>query len=165
MNDLFIYIEQVELIAFFSGFPVIWILVKLIFERKSIGAILLNRLLPLVYGVLAILYMGMKMDAYRTNLFAGWIFGNYGHILLKCWAISAMFFLLSSQNKFFIRVVFYHSLVFYAILMKDLVMFFNHTLSADLISNEWKMHLLSIALTAILAIIIYFLFRFRFYKG
>ncbi|MBU3743747.1 MAG: hypothetical protein FGM61_04255 [Sediminibacterium sp.] len=164
MNDLFIYIEQVELIAFFSGLPVIWILINLLFGSKSIGIVIINRILPLVYGVLSVLYVGMKMDTYWTNMLAGWLFGNYWHVFLKCWAISAILFLLPIENKFFQRFSFFHALLFYTILLKDLILFFNNALSPELISNEWKMHLISIGLTAVLATILYFLLRSRFYK-
>lgn len=165
MNDLFIYIEQVELIAFFSGLPVIWVLSNLFFRSKPFDTTLLYQILPYVYGILSVLYVGMKLNAYWTNLFAGWFFGNYWHIFLKFWAISAIFFLLPIQHNFFKRCSFFHSLVFYAILAKDLILFFNNRLSAELIRNEWEMHLLSIVLAAVLACILYCLFRFRFYRN
>ena len=165
MNDLFIYIEQVELIAFFSGLPVIWILVNLIFENKSKDTVEINRILPPVYGILSVLYVGMKLDAYWPNIFAGWLFGNKWHIFLKFWAISAIFFLLPIRNIFFLRCSFFHSLVFYAILLKDLIQFFYNTLSAELIRNEWKLHFLSIGLTAILASVFYYILRSRFFRG
>lgn len=132
--------------------------------KKPIGIVLSDRLLPIVYGLLSILYIGMKLDAYWGNIPAGWLFGSNWHIFLKFWAIAAVFFLLPVQNKFFQQFAFSHALVFYFILLKDLIKFFNNAITPELIRNEWKMHLLSIGLTAVLASVIYFFLRSRFFK-
>jgi hypothetical protein len=156
-DNFFAYIERLQLLAFFAGYPVIYALV--IFIRNRLSKIPHFRfrdfaaLLPLNYALIGTLYTGMIIrniapEYEFRNLFAG------GQIFLTVWAMSAtLFWIPLLRRKKYISLL--HSLVFFALLIIDI---FEYTGSAnEILYNDMKLYSLSILLNAIAFLFIFLL--------
>lgn len=70
MNDIFSYIDKLELIAFFSGYLIVLTFVSIIaYNYKSIKWVNgFKSLLSKSYGIIGLLYIGMKAHQYLPTL-------------------------------------------------------------------------------------------------
>jgi hypothetical protein len=70
MNDIFSFIDKLELIAFFSGYLIVLIFISIIiYNYKSIKWInCLNSILTQSYGIIGLMYLGMKIHQYLPTL-------------------------------------------------------------------------------------------------
>ena len=162
MTDFFIYIERLELIAFFTGVPLLGIVIFLVIGKRERGMVLLHTILPITYAILSVLYLGMKMYQHGLDMGDWLLRGSVLHILLKGWAISASFFFIPAFRKRWRGVSHYHGLVFYGIILNDLIQASRRALSAELIRNEWFLQGLSILGTTLLLVLVYFLLPARY---
>lgn len=162
MNDFFIYIERLELIAFFTGVPLLGIIIFLVIGKRERGMVLLHNILPITYAILSVLYLGMKMYQHGLDMGDWLLRGSVLHILLKGWAISASLFFIPAFRKRWRGVSNYHGLVFYGIILNDLIQASREALSAELIRNEWFLQGLSILGTTLLLALVYFLLPARY---
>ena len=166
MNDnFFVYLHRLELIAFFSGYPLVYAAVLLIagnpYNRNEWRKTIVS-LLPYSYALVVTLYLVFEI----RNLYPDYSFENLKqfttHPFLVIWAILAILFWIPFFAKRPIWTLL-HSLVFFILLINDL--FFSKAFSADdknLIRNDMKLYTASILLNIISIIsiaFIYFLFR------
>lgn len=164
MNDFFIYIERLEFIAFFTGVPLLGIIIFFVIGKRERGMVLLHTILPITYAMLSVLYLGMKMYQHGLNMGDWLLQGSLLHILLKGWAISASLFFIPAFRKRWKGVSHYHALVFYGIMLNDLIQANRQVLSAELLRNEWLLQGLSTLGTTLLLAVVYFLLPARFYR-
>jgi hypothetical protein len=70
MNDIFSFIDKLELISFFSGYLIVLTFVSIIANRyQSINWVVrLKNILPKSYGVIGLLYLGLKLQQYLPTL-------------------------------------------------------------------------------------------------
>ena len=69
------YIQQMELIAFFAGYPLVFILIQVLANARNKPTPLMNRLkqlLPLAYALTGTLYFGLTVK----NILATYSFSN-----------------------------------------------------------------------------------------
>ncbi|MEO8173166.1 MAG: hypothetical protein ABI581_08790 [Sediminibacterium sp.] len=153
--DFFTYIEQLELVAFFAGYPLIFAIVRFLAVEPRMGSFELIRklsiLLPYAYALTATLYLGMVLNNmyphYSLLAFREQFSTNY----LKLWGVVAIFFWIPALGKkSFLSVL--HSLVFFFLLLADMFRHIN-SIADGRISNDMKMYTNSLLLnTATLAI-------------
>ena len=166
MNDSFFdYLHRLELIAFFSGYPLLYATVLLISgnrrQRNNIKQTLVSSL-SYSYALIATLYVGFEL----SNILPNYSINNLKHFaphpLFVAWGMLAIFFWI----PVFVKrpfLTFLHSLVFFFLLVQDL--FFAEAVSPgsrETIRNDMKLYTASMLLNCVAFItvaLIYFLFR------
>ncbi len=166
-NNFFAYLQQLELMAFFSGYPLLYAILFFIAGNKQSrnnfkkGII---SLLPYVYPVLGTLYIGLQLK----NLYPDYSFENIKlsmqHPWLITWGLlSILFWIPALGKKIFLSLI--HSLVFFFILARDL--FLQSTAAGDnsVIKNDMNVYTNSLLLnTGVFVLILLLSFLFSIYK-
>jgi hypothetical protein len=122
MDQLESYFERLELLAFFSGFPLVYLLVSLLTGRQNEGSSWLKgkmKLLPYAYALVGILYVGYVLKELYPDYSWEHIRSSTHHSYLKIWAASSILFWIpffSKRTHFSLM----HSLVFMYLLLKDI---------------------------------------------
>lgn len=151
-TNFFKYLQQLELMAFFSGFPLLYAMVIVTvgyLQKKPEVRKKLISLLPYTYAVVGTLYLGLQI----RNLYPNYDFENIKNSILQpflfLWACLSILFYLPVINK---RIVLslIHSLIFFFILIKDLFMNISQTSGEDnsIVRNDMKIYTDSLLLNA-----------------
>jgi hypothetical protein len=148
-NSFFSYLEELELIAFFSGYPLIYSVTIFLSEnqhsnnnwqRKTVA------LLPFSYALVGTLYLGMKLK----NLYPDYSFDKIKlmteHPFLVIWGLlSIIFWIPALAKKTALSLI--HSLVFFFILVKDLLLQLSATAANNTVMrNDIKIYMVSLLL-------------------
>ncbi len=170
-NDLMAYIERLELMAFFSGYPLIYTIVQVIAgeQRKKTTARVsrLVKLLPFAYAFTGTLFIGLILKDMSPDFSAKNIAAQFQFSYLKIWGMLSILFWIPAFSR---KPVFtlLHSLVFFSLLLKDLFMHMTSSIGNDMIKNDMKIYTDSLLLnsgTLVIVIIINFiLLRIRHNK-
>lgn len=170
-NDFFVYLQQLELMAFFSGYPLLYTVIFFIVgnqqSKRSIKSRIVS-LLPFAYALSGTLYLGLQIK----NLYPDYSVENIRVSLqqpyLKIWGIlSILFWIPALSKKPVLALV--HSLVYFLLLIKNL---FWHYLQSPadkaVIKNYMQMHtnslLLNLAAIAAITVVYTVFFRFKRHK-
>lgn len=163
--EMISYIQQLELLAFFSGFPLIYLIVVSLAGRKQNRTAWKQRLvsfLPLGYGLTGLLYWGFLLKSLYPNFSFDYIKSEIQNPFLTLWGLIVIVFLVPVFAKKPV-LGFLHSLVFFALLIKD---FYLQLTSANpdknILRNDMKVYSDSILLNAgtlIAVILIYYCLR------
>ncbi|HET6766628.1 MAG TPA: hypothetical protein VFH08_04495 [Chitinophagaceae bacterium] len=151
-TNFFKYLQQLELMAFFSGFPLLYAMVIVTvgyLQKKPEVKKKLISLLPYTYAVVGTLYLGLQI----RNLYPNYDFENIKNSILQpflfLWACLSILFYLPVINK---RIVLslIHSLIFFFILIKDLFINISQTSGEDnsIVRNDMKIYTDSLLLNA-----------------
>ncbi|MCX6207739.1 MAG: hypothetical protein NTZ19_15965 [Bacteroidetes bacterium] len=148
-NSFVAYLQLLEILAFFSGYPIIFLLVKY-FDQfpglKSITKILFQSL-PFSYGLIGLLFLGFEI----RNAYPEFDIAHFQHPYLIFWGILSLLFLvpkLINQSSWSL----YHSLVFLLIMIKNVFETYQLDSSHSQIKNY--MNIYSISLGFNLAILL-----------
>lgn len=158
-NSFFAYLQQLELMAFFSAYPLIYTVSFFIAGNPSGTNIFKKRILPLIsysYAFTGTLYLGLQI----RNLYPDYSIESISiavtHPWLTGWGLlSLLFWIPALSRRPILSLV--HSLVIFFLLAKDL---FLHTVqsSADrnVVKNDMKIYTDSILLNlgSLIAIVI-----------
>ena len=162
------YLEQLELIAFFSGYPLIFsIVVSWAASKKSEGGFRkkAGSVLPFSYALVGTLFLGLQL----RNLYPDYSLINIGQKIhlpyLKIWALSSMFFWVPALGKR-VWICLLHSLIFFFLILRDFYsQFAGLTTDRNILQNDMKLYadslLLNGAAFAIVALICYFFLKQR----
>lgn len=169
-NSFIAGLQQLELMAFFSGYPLIYSFVRAAAgNRPSEGSLRskLVMLLPFSYVLLATLYLGLQLK----NLYPDYSLGHIGWMMrqnyLKIWGILAIFFWIPALRREPALSLF-HSLIFVLMLVADLVRQYSGAFGQmDKVRNEMTVYTVSLFLTlGVYALILLFsVFGARYFKG
>ncbi len=166
-DNFFAYTQQLEMLAFFSGYPLIYYLVRLFTRNASIRNRWVTGLVsifPFVYPLIGTLYLGLQLK----NLYPDYTIENMKHRVqqpyLMIWALLSILCWIPAISK---RPLFsiLHSLAFFFIIIKDL--FFQLTgvmEDRDIIKNDMKVYTVSIFLNLAVFIVIALLSFFLTFK-
>jgi hypothetical protein len=165
-NNFFEYVQQLEMLAFFSGYPLIYYLVRIIAGKASFktwlgpGAV---SMLPSAYALTGTLFLGLQL----MNLYPDFSIENIRrHIQLPylyIWGLLSILFWIPALSKRQILSLL-HSLVFFFIIIKDLFYQFTGVIrDRDIIKNEMNVYTISIFLNlaAFILILLSTLHNFR----
>lgn len=138
-DNFFTYLGRLEVMGFFSAYPLLYALVYVLAgtKRNQVGYWQkTTALLPYAYAICAILYAGLQVRTLYPDFSAANI-SNHFNQWLKIWGIAALIFWIPLLNR---RPVFslLHSLVVFFFLLKDLYL---HTVSKagkEVIQNDMK---------------------------
>lgn len=154
-NDLIAYIERLELMAFFSAYPLFYALIRVLSTSFRIGFFAdgkAARLLPVTYALCGTLYLGLQMRnmypdftaTHLSGLFSSW---------LKIWGLLALLFWIPFfQKKPFLSLL--HGLVFFFFLLKDLYLHLVNKTAKEIVKNDMKIFTDSLLLIAVVFIVL-----------
>lgn len=167
-NSFFAYLQQLELMAFFSGYPLLYAIIFFIAGNKQSRNNFKKRIisvLPYVYPLVGTLYLGLQLK----NLYPDYSFQNIKlsmqHPWLITWCLlSILFWIPALGKKTFLSLI--HSLVFFFFLARDL--FLQLSTSAvdnSMVKNDMNVYSNSLLLnTGVFVFILLLSFLFSLYK-
>lgn len=167
-TTFFDYLQQLEMMAFFSGYPLIYALVIFIFGNKQsksgIGSKMIS-FLPFAYALVGTLFLGLQI----RNLYPDYSFENIQLLMqqsyLKFWAFfSLLFWIPAIAKKSVLSLL--HSLVFFFFLARDLLLhIFQTTSDKTIIRNDMKIYsdslILNLVALVVITVIYYSLIRLK----
>ncbi|MBL7726857.1 MAG: hypothetical protein JNM68_04180 [Dinghuibacter sp.] len=144
MNDsFFIYLEQLELMAFFAGYPVLYALVMAFFGKNKTSAGFPGKwvsLLPVAYALVGSLFLGLQIKNLYPDYSWQHIQNSTQQPLLKIWALLSLCFwwpLLQKRTWFSLL----HSLVFFALLLNDIILKKNASSGyTEMVKNDMRIY-------------------------
>ena len=167
-NSFFAYLQQLELTAFFSGYPLIYFIVLFIAGSKPPHNNFRNKivsLLPFAYALVGTLYLGLQLK----NLYPNYSFENIKLSIQLPWLIgwallSLLFWVPALGKKTWISLL--HSLVFFLILVKDFFMQISRSSGdKDMVKNDMRLYTYSLLINlAAIAFLIMVSFTFTYFK-
>jgi len=168
-DSFFAYLQLLELMGFFSGYPLLYAVVLVIGKGHLKENDLRGRmvsLLPFAYALVGTLYLGLQLrnmypnyspDAIRSSIYQPW---------LVTWGLLSILFWIPAIAKKKVLTLL-HSLVFFFFLAKDLFLQVSGATSdKNILRNDMKIYTTSllINLGAFVAIVIIYLV-FSFYRN
>jgi len=163
-NSFFLYLEQLELMLFFAGYPLVYLLVKVLGEiapLKNLFDIKITHLLPYTYALVGLLYFGLQVKSLYPDY-------SFEHIrlstqgpFLKIWGLLSISFFMPVLSK---KPVFsfLHSLVFFFFLAKDLVNNTFFSVDKTVVNND--MHIYSYSLLINISTFVFILLIYALLK-
>ena len=163
-NTFFAYLQQLELIAFFSGYPLLYA-VTVFFAGNQPGKnnfksrIVL--LLPFAYALVGTLYLGLQLK----NLYPDYSVENIKQTIqlpwLTGWAMLSIFFWIPAlAKKTTLSLI--HSLVFFFFVIRDIFLQISApSADNDIVRNDMKLYTVSLLInlsTLALIVLVYYLF-------
>jgi len=161
MNNFFAYLQQVELMTFFSGYTLLYAIIILVAGNKKPRNNFKSRIisvLPLSYALVSSLYLGLFLKNLYLSYSAGNVNIDIHHPFLVTWGILAILFWIPLFRKNELLSLM-HSLVFFFILVKDLFIQIGSEVDPNILQNDMKIFTASFLLnlaTFILMGIFYF---------
>ena len=165
-NSFFAYLQQLELMAFFSGYPLLYAIILFIAGNRPGKNFFKDRifpLLPFAYALTGTLYLGLQI----RNLYPDYSIENIRLTLQHPWLtgwglLSILFWIPILSRKPVFSLV--HSLVFFSLLVKDLFLHtFRSSADKNVVRNDMKIYTDSLLLnlgTLILVTVIFLLIIF-----
>ena len=163
-NSFFAYLQQLELMAFFLGYPLLYAFIFFIAGNKRLRNNFKRRIisvLPYVYPLLGTLYLGLQFK----NLYPDYSFENIKLSMQQPWLIgwgllSIFFWIPALGKKIFLSLI--HSLVFFYFLARDLFLQLSASaINESIVKNDMNVYTNSLLLnTGVFTIILLLSFLF-----
>lgn len=158
-NSFFFYLEQLELIAFFSGYSLIYLLINFLASTQQTKNIFNERivsLLPLAYALVGLSFLGYEIKKLVVELsFENNQTSLTGHYLLFWGLLSVLFFIPVLYKKPVLS--FLHSLVFFFLVAKDIFKYIFNAVDLSVLKNAMNVYSKSILLNCLSFITIIFI--------
>lgn len=160
-QDFFQYLEKLELLAFFSGYPLWYAIVKAFSGQRSTETKdrrISGKILPYTYALTATLYAGFCAD----KLYPDWSFTSwkllFSHTWLVPWAFTALVFWIPAAGKrTYLSLL--HSIPFFFILLSDILHYHFNSPGSGRPTNEMNMYGISVLIQAVVYCSIYLVHR------
>lgn len=168
MNSFFGYLQQLELMAFFSGYPLFYTVILFFAGNKKTTNDFKARivsLLPYAYALAGTLYLGLQLK----NLYLNYSPENVRQLMhqpyLMLWGLLAIFFWFPALSKKKVLSLM-HSLVFFFVFVKDLIVQLTAAFpDTNMVRNDMRIYTISFLLNLVaLAFIGFLAFLFKRYK-
>ena len=166
-NSFFAYAQKLELLAFFSGYPLIYAIVFFIagdqqsknkFKSRAVS------LLPFAYALIGTLYLGLQLKKLYPDYSIENITLQTQQPYLMAWALLSNLFWIPSLGKKTILSLL-HSLVFFFFVIKDLFLQLSGSIDKDIIRNDMKIYTVSLLLNLVaIALLLLLSFLYARYK-
>ena len=165
-NSFFAYLQRLELLAFFSGYPLIYTVIFFIAGNQPLKNSFKSRivtLLPFAYALIGSLYLGLQLRKLYPDYSIENIHRTIQQPWLMIWGLLSILFWIPALGK---KPIFslLHSLVFFFLLVKDIF----SQLSApykDNIRNDMSVYTVSLLLNlGAIALIALLSFLYTHYK-
>lgn len=147
-NSFFAYLQLLELMTFFSGYPLIYTLILSIAGNKKTRSDFRNRLvkvLPFAYALVGTLYVGLEIK----NLYLSYSLGNIKQIMLQPYLVmwgflSILFWIPAISKKKELSLI--HSLVFFFFLVRDVILQLGSSADKYMLGNDMRIYTISLLL-------------------
>ncbi len=162
-DSFFIYLDRLELMAFFSGYTLIYLVIRSLGDAeriKKVFKISISSVLPYAYALVGILYLGLQLK----NLYPDY---TWAHIAaanpkpyLKIWGLLSILFFIPALNKKNVLSLL-HSLVFFFFLVKDIALHFIKSTEKEVLKNDMNIYTISLLINLaafIFILLVYFLY-------
>jgi hypothetical protein len=158
-NSFFAYLQQLEMMAFFSGFPLIYAIVIFISGKPQSKTSFKSRLvslLPVAYALVGVLFLGLQLK----NLYPDYSIEHINETVqspyLLSWALLSLLFFLPLFRKR-PSLCLYHSLVFFIFVAKDILSYlFKYTQDKSVLKNAMNIYTNSLLLNLGILIFTFF---------
>ena len=151
--------EQLELIAFFSGYSLIYLFIHFLASARQTKNIFSERmisLLPLAYALVGLSFLGYEIKKFVAESSIENIKTSLtGHYLLLWGLISVLFFIPILYKKPVLS--FLHSLVFFFFIVKDIFNYFFNSADLSVLKNIMNVYSKSLLLNSVSFITIVFI--------
>jgi hypothetical protein len=160
-NSFFIYIQTLELMAFFSGYPLIYALVVYIADSQWVRNKLFSRIdsfLPFAYALVGTLFLGFQLK----KLYPDYSTANINQVIQQPWFIgwallSILFWLPWFARKSVLSLI--HSIIFFSLLIKGIILqLFASSPDGNIINNDMKVYAESLFLNLACIVIVVFVY-------
>jgi hypothetical protein len=158
MDDSFVaYIQRIEVLAFFSGYPLLYAAITFMAGFRPANRFWkkLVFLLPFSYALAGTLYQGLRLKNFAMET----IQQNLTQSLLNSWALLALLFWIPAlAKKNWLSLL--HSAVFFFFILKDIFLQLFRQGDQDMVRNDMRIYTISLLLNmgCLLAVLlIYFL--------
>jgi hypothetical protein len=168
-KSFFIYLEQLELMVFFSGYPLIYLFIRALAEIKFIKGMFkinISTLLPYSYALAGTLFLGLELSSLYPDFSFEHIKLSSAAPFLKLWGLFSIFFLLPRLARRPVLSLL-HSLFFFFLLVKDIFLNIFQNTEDNTLKNDMLVYTYSLLLNfaAFLFIVLLYLLYTRFKKG
>jgi len=167
-NSFLAYLQQLELIAFFSGYPLLYAIVVFAAGNQADSNNYKARavkLLPYAYALVATLFLGFQLKKLYPDYSAAHLKLSMQHPWLVIWGLMAILFWIPAlAKKKSLSLI--HSLAFFFFLARDLfTQLFASSSNNDLVRNDMRIYTNSLFLNlAAFALLMLTAFLFTWYK-
>ena len=166
MENFFAYLERLELLGFFSGYPLLFAVILSLAggreKRNSTGKRLI-RSLPYAYALTGTSYAAMVLFNAWPQI-DGTLISGLQEPWLRIWALLSLLFWLPLFSRYPILSLL-HSLIFFFFLVSDLFFFARGRIHKDVIRNDMKIYgdslLILLAAFTFIFILLTLVARFR----
>ena len=167
-NSFFAYLQQLELMAFFSGYPLIYTVTLVIAGNQQLKDNFKMRmvsLLPFAYALIGTLYAGLQLK----NLYPDYSIEHMKLAIqqpfLVTWGLlSILFWIPTLAKKAVLSLL--HSLVIFFLLVRDLLLQLSAASDRDVVRNDMKIYTLSLLLNlGTVALLVLLSFLYTRYKN
>ncbi|HNP22808.1 MAG TPA: hypothetical protein PKM63_15545 [Panacibacter sp.] len=114
-SDFLAYLQMLEFIAFFAGYPLIYTILRYLSAQKNNAAIFFSKIyefLPSTYAIAGTLYIGLQLKNIYPDYSLENVIRTIQHPAIAIWAVSTVAFALTViAKKSFLSLL--HSLVFF----------------------------------------------------
>ena len=157
-QSFFAYLELLELLLFFSGYPLVYLLIKSFAEFPVVKRIFKNNiidLLPVAYAIVAVLFLGLQLKNMYPDFSFEHLKVNNQLPFLKIWALLSVLFFIPLFNRKPVYSLL-HSLVFFYFIIKDLFLHITGTSRMDLLKNDMNIYSYSLLINLATFLLILF---------
>ena len=150
-DTFFAYLHRLELLAFFSGYPLLYAVIVFIAGKQQSKTNIKGRItsmLPYGYALTGTLYLGLQLK----NLYPDYSFENIKLTMqqpfLIIWALlSILFWIPALAKKRFLSLL--HSLVFFFFLAKDLFLHSFYSVDKNVVQNNMNIYTTSLLINMV----------------
>ena len=147
-NSFFVYLQQLEMMAFFSGYPLVYAIIIYFAGNKRSKNNFKARMvsvLPFGYALIGTLYLGLQLKKLYFNYSTGNIKQMMHLPWLMTWALlSILFWIPAISRKKVLSLL--HSLVFFFFLLKDIVLQYTSSADENVLKNDMRIYTISLLL-------------------
>lgn len=147
-NSFFVYLQQLELMAFFSGYPLVYAIITYFGGNKRSENTFKSRIvavLPFAYAFIGTLYLGLQLKKLYFNYSSGNVKLVMHSPYLMIWALLSILFWIPSISKKRVLSLL-HSLVFFFFLLKDIILQFASPADENILKNDMRIYTISLLL-------------------
>jgi hypothetical protein len=150
-NSFFAYLQQLELMAFFSGYPLLYAIILFVAGKKQLQNNFKNRMvsvLPFAYALIGTLYLGLQLKKLHFNYSSENVAQMTHQPYLVIWGLLSILFWIPALSKRK-ELSLIHSLVFFFFLIRDIIIQTTSS-SADryMLKNDMRIYTISFLLNA-----------------
>ena len=162
-NSFLAYLQRLELIGFFSGYPLIYAIALVITGNQRLKNYFINRIAPLLpfsYALAGTLFLGFELKKLYPAYSIEHVKESILHPYLVIWGLLAMLFWVPAlSKKIYFSLI--HSLVFFFLMVSDIFVQLFSSADSDIVKNDMKVYTSSLALhlcTFIFLVLLMFIF-------